>query len=117
MFTVASTDEFDQWFSDRERDVADEVVSVLRLLRERGPQLGRPHADTLNGSKFHNMKELRVKTASAQVRIAFAFDPRREAILLVAGNKCGVSEKRFYRQLIARAEALYERHLRGVIHG
>ena len=111
MFTVVSTDEFDQWFWDQQRDVADEVVSVLRLLRERGPQLGRPHADTLKGSKFHNMKELRVKTSSAQVRIAFAFDPKREAILLVAGDKCGVNERRFYRQLIARAEALYERHL------
>lgn len=117
MFTISSTAEFDQWFSDQQRDVADEVVAVLRLLRERGPQLGRPHADTLNGSKFRNMKELRVKTASAEVRIAFAFDPRREGILLVAGDKCGVSEKRFYRQLIAKAESLYERHLQGVTHG
>jgi hypothetical protein len=58
------------------------------------------------------MKELRVNTGRLAVRIAFAFDPERKAILLVAGDKRGVSEKRFYRQLIARADALFARYLR-----
>jgi hypothetical protein len=58
------------------------------------------------------MKELRVRTASAEIRIAFAFDPVRQAVLLVAGGKRGINQKRFYRQLIAKADALFAAHLR-----
>ena len=76
-----------------------------------GPQLGRPHADTLNGSKHANLKELRADTSAHILRIAFAFDPKRAAILLVGGDKCDVNQKRFYRQLIAKADALYDAHL------
>ena len=67
--------------------------------------------DTLKGSRHANMKELRFDAADGVWRVAFAFDPRRRAILLVAGDKSGVSEKRFYKQLIARADARYEAHL------
>src|SRR3989442_14046198 len=69
-----------------------------------GPQLGRPRADTLNGSRHPNMKELRFDAADGVWRVAFAFDPSRKAILLVAGGKSGVSKKRFYRQLIEKAD-------------
>lgn len=111
MFTVASTDEFDDWFAAQDEDAKVEVVAVLQLLKQYGPRLSRPHADTLNGSKYANMKELRIRMPKAAIRVAFAFDPRRKAVLLVAGDKSGVSEKRFYRQLIAKADALYQRHL------
>ena len=80
----------------------------LRLL---GPRLGRPHADTLNASRHSNMKELRADTKDQVLRIAFAFDPDRSAILLLGGNKSGISQKRFYKQLIAKADALYDEHL------
>lgn len=76
-----------------------------------GPRLPRAHADTLKGSAHANMKELRADTKDRVMRIAFAFDPDRAAILLVGGDKAGVSQKRFYRQLIARADRLYEAHL------
>ncbi len=76
-----------------------------------GPQLGRPHADTLDGSKHVNMKELRFKAADGVWRVAFAFDPERTAILLVGGDKSGVSEKRFYKQLIAKADKRLDEHL------
>jgi hypothetical protein len=65
------------------------------MLRDHGPQLGRPYVDTLKGSKFANMKELRFTADGGVWRVAFAFDLRREAILLVAGDKSGVSESRF----------------------
>jgi hypothetical protein len=73
--------------------------------------LGRPHVDTLNGSQFSNMKELRFRAAGGVWRVAFAFDPSREGILLVAGSKSGGSEARFYKRLIARADARYAGHL------
>jgi hypothetical protein len=66
------------------------------LLEEFGPELGKPHVDTLQGSKYPNMKELRFKAVDGVWRVAFAFDPLRRAIILVAGDKSGVSQKRFY---------------------
>jgi hypothetical protein len=91
-----------------------EVAAKIDLLKIMGPQLKRPHADTLNGSAYANMKELRAKTAAAVMRIAFAFDPLQKAILLVGGSKSGVSEKRFYKQLIDKADRLYQAHLEKV---
>jgi len=110
-WTVATTDEFDEWFAELEDSGQVEVIAKVELLKVVGPALGRPHADTLNGSKHSNMKELRADTTDAVLRIAFAFDPRRSAILLCAGDKAGVSRKRFYKQLIGRADRLYDEHL------
>ena len=76
--------------------------------RVAGPVGAPPHADTLNGSKHANMKELRVTTQREVLRVAFAFDPSRAGILLVGGDKAGVSQKRFYRQLIEKADRLYD---------
>jgi hypothetical protein len=111
MWAIGTTREFDKWFADLDEDGQVEVVAKVGLLKYLGPRLGRPHADTLNGSRHANMKELRVDTADKVLRIAFAFDPRRASILLVADNKAGVSQKQFYRRLIARADALYDAHL------
>jgi hypothetical protein len=85
---------------------------LLVALRERGPALGRPDADTLKGSAFANMKELRFRADRGVWRVAFAFDPQRRGILLVAGNKAGVSEPKFYQRLIAKADARFEEHLK-----
>jgi len=87
------------------------LLAAAKLLREFGPQLSRPHADTLNDSKFANMKELRFDADDGVWRVAFAFDPDRNGILLTAGDKSGVSEKRFYKKLIAKADKRYEAHL------
>jgi|SRR5579862_7743830 len=92
-------------------DVQDEILAHGKVLEQFGPQLGRPRVDNLNGSKFSNMKELRFDAADGVWRVAFAFDPRRHAILLVAGDKSGVSQQRFYRQLIEKADARYKAHL------
>ena len=94
-----------------ERDVREALLAVAKLLSDYGPQLGRPHADTLKGSSHANMKELRFEAADGEWRAAFAFDPERRAILLVAGDKSGGSQKRFYRKLIAKADFRFSEHL------
>jgi len=111
MWHVATTDEFDEWFAELDEDSQAELIAKVELLKLLGPRLGRPHADTLNGSKHANMKELRADTANRVLRAAFAFDPDRAGILLVAGDKSGISKKRFYKQLIAKADALFDAHL------
>jgi hypothetical protein len=111
MWPVATTDEFDEWFSDLGEDPQAEIIAKVELLKVLGPALGRPHADTLNGSRHANMKELRADTAEQVLRVAFAFDPDRSAILLVAGDKSGVSQQRFYKRLVAKADELFDAHL------
>ena len=102
---------FEAEFLDFPEDVQDALLASARLLAEYGPQLGRPHADTLKGSRFTNMKELRFESSNGEWRAAFAFDPERKAIVLVAGDKSGRSERRFYRQLIAKADRRFATHL------
>jgi len=114
MWPIRTTDVFDQWFADLDGDGQVEVIATVELLKRIGPRLGRPHADTLNGSKHANMKELRASTADKVIRIAFAFDPERTGILLVAGDKSGVGQKWFYKRLIAKADELYDTHLANV---
>ncbi|MGO9459326.1 MAG: type II toxin-antitoxin system RelE/ParE family toxin [Rhodomicrobium sp.] len=104
-------DAFEAEFAALAVDVQDALLAAAKLLAEYGPLLKRPHADTLNGSKHANMKELRFEAADGEWRAAFAFDPNRKAILLVAGDKSGGSEKRFYRQLIAKADRRFSAHL------
>lgn len=94
-----------------ERDVRIALIAAAKLLADYGPQLGRPHADTLKGSNHANMKELRFEGGNGEWRAAFAFDPERKAIVLVAGDKSGVSQKRFYKKLIAKADLRFSDHL------
>ena len=93
------------------RAVRIELVAALAPLREFGPALGRPDVDTLKDSHYANMKELRFRADGGVWRVAFAFDPRRSGILLVAGDKSGVSEKTFYKRLIDKADKRYREHL------
>ena len=94
--------------------VQDELLAHARLLETFGPQLKRPHADTLKGPKHSNLKELRFEAEDGVWRVAYAFDPRRKAILLVAGDKSGPSERRFYKRLIAKADGRFDEHLAGL---
>jgi hypothetical protein len=111
MWSVATTEELDRWFASLNADEQLVIDSVVRLLTAFGSQLGRPHADTLKGSRHANMKELRAGTSTSVLRVAFAFDPNRSAILLVGGNKAGVNERRFYKRLIKAADDLFDAHL------
>jgi len=87
------------------------LLAYVKLLQHLGHQLKKPHADTLNGSKFANMKELRFQVNKGVWRVAYDFDPSRQAIILVAGDKTEVSQKRFYKQLIAKADRRFTDHL------
>lgn len=110
-WVVEIGDEFEPEFAELPEDLQDELLAHARLLEEFGPRLGRPRVDTLNGSRHTNMKELRFNAADGVWRVAFAFDSRRHAVLLVAGDKSGGSEKRFYRALIRKADERFDAHL------
>jgi hypothetical protein len=110
-WTVLLADEFEPEFLSLSTAVQDEMLATTRLLQQFGPQLGRPRVDTLKGSRHANMKELRFDAEDGAWRVAFAFDPKRRAILLVAGDKSGGSQKRFYRELIRKADQRFDAHL------
>ena len=110
-WVVEFGDEFSPEFFELLEDVQTEILALARLLQQFGPQLGRPRADTLKGSRYANMKELRFSAADGEWRVAFAFDTKRKAMLLVAGDKSGSSEKRFYRELIRKADDRFDAHL------
>jgi hypothetical protein len=106
--------EFFEEFGTWSEVAQDAILSSLGKLRLFGPSLGRPSVDTLKGSNFPNMKELRVDVERGVWRIAFAFDPKRRAILLTGGSKTGIPKDRFYSALIRIADARYGRHLKGI---
>lgn len=108
---VALADEFEPEFYALDPSVRREILALARVLQEFGPHLGRPRVDTLKGSRHANMKELRFGAADGEWRVAFAFDPKRKAILLVAGDKSGGSERRFYREFIRKADLRFDAHL------
>ena len=110
-WTVEIAEEFVPEFHDLPEEVQDAILTMSRLLQQFGPGLGRPRVDTLNGSRHANMKEMRFGAADGAWRLAFAFDPRRRAMLLVAGDKSGGSSRRFYRALIRTADERFDRHL------
>jgi hypothetical protein len=104
-------DEFEPEFKKMPEDVRIQILAHARLLQQFGLRLGRPRADTLNHSRHANMKELRFSAADGEWRVAFAFDTRRNAILLVAGDKSGGSEKRFYNNSSRKADDRFHAHL------
>jgi len=110
-WVVEIADEFKQEFFELHEDVRTEILAMSVLLQQFGPQLGRPRVDTLNDSRHANMKELRFSAADGEWRVAFAFDAKRKAVLLIAGDKSGASEKRFYRGLIRKADERFDAHL------
>lgn len=108
-WAVVFCEEFEEEFARLSAGLQDELLAHLLLLEHRGPHLGRPKVDTLKGSRLANLKELRFSHARQPYRFLFAFDPTRQAVVLVGGCKAG--DKRFYERLIPVAEARYERHL------
>lgn len=101
-------------FKALDEEVQDELFAHVDALKVFGPQMGRPRVDTLAGSRHANMKELRFDASDGVWRFAFAFDPRRKAIILCGGDKSGGSQKRFYRQLIDKADRRFDGHLAGL---
>ena len=107
-------DEFDCELAGWPDTLRERFRNAANDLGDRGPQLGRPQVDHLKGSRHSNMKELRFLADGGCWRAAFAFNPAREAVILAAGNKSGVSEKRFYRELLRQADARFDEHLNDI---
>jgi len=93
--------------------VLEKLAEAVLTLEAIGPQLGRPLADTLKGSRHANMKELRLGAGGAW-RVAFAFDAERQAVILVGGNKQGVSQTKFYKTLIETADGRFDDWLEAI---
>jgi hypothetical protein len=106
---VEYTNEFEEWWAALTAEEQRRTAAAVEVLQERGPGLGRPWVDTLQGSRHPNMKELRPR--GGHLRILFAFDPRRAAILLLGGDKTGQWSS-WYEQAIPQADELYDEHLR-----
>src|SRR5262249_16921927 len=104
---VRFDDEFAAWLSGLDRAVRNEIIAAAAMIRKHGPRLGRPYADTVKGSAYGNMKELRVQIRGDPWRILFAFDPNQVAILLVGGNKRG--DKRWYKKNLPIADRRFKR--------
>lgn len=107
---VESTDEFDEWWDTLEDSSQGSIDAHVDLLEDLGPNLGYPYSSDLAGSRHGNLRELRVQSKGRPFRIFYAFDPRRNAILLIGGDKTG--DKRFYERMIPTADRLYDKHLK-----
>lgn len=105
---IEYTDEFDDWWNELSESDQERVRAAVEILESAGPALGRPLVDTLEGSQLSNMKELR--PLGGHLRVLFAFDPRRAAILLLGGDKSG-RWSAWYAEAIPAAERLYAEHL------
>lgn len=110
MWSIEQTPIFEEWFFSLDDADRENVLASVLLLQERGPMLSRPHADTVKGSQFANMKELRIQSLGRPLRAFFAFDPTRTGIILCAGDKGG-NDKRFYDEMIPVADREYAAHL------
>ncbi|WP_455814196.1 type II toxin-antitoxin system RelE/ParE family toxin [Pseudomonas graminis] len=109
MWSVIFTPRFDTWLQEQEEGMQEKVLADLTNLETYGPTLSRPYVDTVKGSKYKNMKELRIQYSGLPVRAFFAFDPQRQAIVLCAGNKS--NDKRFYDTMIRIADEEFTAHL------
>jgi hypothetical protein len=108
MWQVEYTDQFEQWWNQLSMEEQAAIDVTVEVLQARGPGLGRPFVDTVKGSRHTNMKELRPR--GGFIRILFAFDPRRMAILLVGGDKRG-RWNAWYEEMIPLADRLFDEHL------
>lgn len=101
----------EDWLDSLDDRSVEQVIAAIRVLEERGPNLGRPLVDTVTASRHRNMKELRPGSSGrSELRVLFAFDPARQAILLVAGDKSG-NWQRWYKKNIPVADNLLDAHL------
>ncbi len=110
MWEVGHTQAFEEWWNELSEQEQDDVTASVELLEEMGPKLPSPYSSGIKGSRHSHMRELRIQSHGDPLRVFYAFDPKRSAILLIGGNKTG-DEKRFYKKLIPKADALYDDHL------
>src|ERR1700679_4202722 len=107
---VEFTDEFGKWWDELSVNEQNSVADGVYLVQEFGPALTRPHADTVRGSQYPNMRELRIQHQGRPYRVLYVFDPRRVGVLLIGGDKTG--NNRWYEEFVPKANAIYSQHLR-----
>jgi hypothetical protein len=109
MWPVLHTDAFEAWWKGRSEAEQESIAATVGLLEELGPRLAFPHSSAIRGSRIGHLRELRVQHRGRPLRILYAFDPERNAVLLLGGDKSG--KDRWYAQNVRRAERLYDEHL------
>ena len=110
---VEYTDEFEEWWESLSESEQEDISASVQLLEERGPNLGFPHSSSISGSKHSHMRELRTQHNGKPYRTLYAFDPRRNAILLIGGNKTG--DNRWYETHIVIADRVYDEYLQQLL--
>lgn len=110
MIEVIISDEFADWFKDLDSQAKKDIFASIETLKTFGHRLGRPHVDTLKGSKISNLKELRVRSLGRPYRILFVFDQKRRIFLIIGGDKA--KDKKFYEHMIANAQKIYFKFLK-----
>ncbi len=110
--TIIVTVEFSEWYEDLTEAEQESIRPKVRVLEEAGTTLGYPHSSKINGSRFPEMRELRIQHAGHPYRVLYAFDPVRQAVLLMGGEKTG--DDRRYEKAIRLADKLFDEYLRGV---
>jgi hypothetical protein len=108
-YEVEVTDEWLEWFNQLTAEEQDEIAAAIGLLENRGPQLPFPYSSGVSSSRHSHMRELRTQVHGRPFRTLYAFDPRRVAILLIAGDKTG--DDRWYDVFVPKADDLYDEHL------
>ena len=111
-WNVENTDEFDAWWAELTDGEQEDVTAVALLLMEHGPSLPFPYSSGVEGSRHSHMRELRVQSGGRPIRVFYAFDPRRTAILLIGGDKTG--DDRFYERMVPVADQLYDTYLQEI---
>ena len=110
-WTVEYTDEFEAWWLELAESVQDDIDRVVSLLEEHGPTLGWPYSSDIRGASIA-LRELRVQSGGRPVRVLYAFDPARAALLLLGGDKTG--NERWYAENVPRAERIFAGHLKEI---
>ena len=108
-YKVKHTSEFESWFDELSARTQDDVSRVVNMLVEHGPLLPYPYCSGVTQSRHGRMRELRIQSGGRPIRVFYAFDPRRTAVLLLGGYK--KHPKRFYDDYVPRADLIYDRHL------
>lgn len=108
MVEVIVTDEFDVWYRGLREPDEDAVYRVVELLAAMGIRLGHPYSSEIKGTKVA-LRELRVQSQGRPLRIFYAFDPLRQAVLLIGGDKTG--DDRFYERMVPLAEQIWGQYL------
>lgn len=110
MVEVVYTDEFGEWYEGLDEPGAEDVYVAVGVLKDQGVALGFPRSSAIEGCKYA-IRELRVQSQGRPIRVFYAFDPRRDAVLILGGDKTGTTNARFYEALVPKCEKIWEDYL------